>query len=492
MLPLPAFAFVDLETTGTRAAADRITEIGIVRVESPDDAGPRVTEWSSLVDPEVPIPPAIQALTGITNAMVAAAPTFSRVATDVLEMLSDCVFVAHNARFDYGFLKHAFARLGKAFSAKVLCTVRLSRRLFPDAEGGHGLDALIARHGLAITDRHRALGDARAIWSFVELLYRTLPAASIDAAIRRLLRMPSLPPQLAPDALDALPEAPGVYVFYGDNPLPLYIGKSVNLRERVAAHFSQDWRSETDLRLSREITRIEHEETAGELGALLREAVLVKSRLPAHNRALRRKHEAGVGECGQGPPRFVPARRHRSRTIVGRAGALRFACVVSRGAASGRARASAVRGAPRTRAACDRPVLRASARALSWRVHWRGIGRSARRAARAGPGAAHDSAVAPCRSRLPARMLGRRRAHRRPCLPRLVLAWHGARRGRARRDRRSAAACAIRWRRHAHVAAASSCRDARLATPDRGARLIRAAHAPRAQPPNAIAPRARR
>jgi DNA polymerase-3 subunit epsilon len=307
MLPLPAFAFVDLETTGTRAAADRITEIGIVRVESPDDAGPRVTEWSSLVDPEVPIPPAIQALTGITNAMVAAAPTFSRVATDVLEMLSDCVFVAHNARFDYGFLKHAFARLGKAFSAKVLCTVRLSRRLFPDAEGGHGLDALIARHGLAITDRHRALGDARAIWSFVELLYRTLPAASIDAAIRRLLRMPSLPPQLAPDALDALPEAPGVYVFYGDNPLPLYIGKSVNLRERVAAHFSQDWRSETDLRLSREITRIEHEETAGELGALLREAVLVKSRLPAHNRALRRKHEAGVGECGQGPPRFVPA-----------------------------------------------------------------------------------------------------------------------------------------------------------------------------------------
>ncbi|MGE5170312.1 MAG: exonuclease domain-containing protein [Rudaea sp.] len=307
MLPLPAFAFVDLETTGTRAAADRITEVGIVRVESRGDALPRVTEWSSLVDPEVPIPPAIQALTGITDAMVASAPTFSRIAADVLDALHGCVFVAHNARFDYGFLKHSFARLGKTFSAKVLCTVRLSRRLFPDAEGGHGLDALIARHGLAIADRHRALGDARAIWSFVELLYRTLPAESIDAAIRRLLRVPSLPPQLAPDALDALPEAPGVYLFYGDNPLPLYIGKSINLRERVASHFSQDWRSETDLRLSREIRRIEHEQTAGELGALLREAVLVKSRLPAHNRALRRKQEAGIGERGAGAPRFVPA-----------------------------------------------------------------------------------------------------------------------------------------------------------------------------------------
>jgi DNA polymerase-3 subunit epsilon len=320
MLPLPAFAFVDLETTGTRAAADRITEIGVVRVESQGDGNPRVTEWSSLVDPEMPIPPAIQALTGITDAMVAAAPTFSRIAGDVLDMLSGCVFVAHNARFDYGFLKHAFARLGKGFSAKVLCTVRLSRRLFPDVEGGHGLDALIARHSLAISDRHRALGDARALWSFVELLYRTLPAASIDAAIRRLLRMPSLPPQLAPDALDALPEAPGVYVFYGDNPLPLYIGKSVNLRERVAAHFSQDWRSETDLRLSREIRRIEHEQTAGELGALLREAMLVKARLPAHNRALRRKLEAGIGECGHGPPRFLPAIGIDARRLPGSLG----------------------------------------------------------------------------------------------------------------------------------------------------------------------------
>ena len=306
MLPAPAFAFVDLETTGTRAGADRITEIGIVRVEREPGGSMRVTEWSTLVDPEVPIPPAIQALTGITDAMVASAPAFSTVAGDVLHLLAGCVFVAHNARFDYGFLKHAFARLERRFSARVLCTVRLSRRLFPDAQG-HGLDALIARHALDAADRHRALGDARAIWSFVQLLYRELEHAQVDAAVKRILRIPSLPPQLPADAIDALPEAPGVYLFYGDNPLPLYIGKSINLRERVGAHFSQDWRSETDLRLSQEIRRIEHEETAGELGALLREAVLVKSCMPAHNRALRRKSEAGILEIDNGSPTFVAA-----------------------------------------------------------------------------------------------------------------------------------------------------------------------------------------
>jgi DNA polymerase III subunit epsilon len=306
MLPLPAFAFVDLETTGTRAGDDRITEIGIVRVDNEDVDRLRITEWSSLVDPEIPIPPAIQALTGITNAMVASAPSFSAVAQDVVGVLAGCVFVAHNARFDYGFLKHAFARLGRRFSARVLCTVRLSRRLFPDADG-HGLDALIARHGLNGDNRHRALGDARAIWSFVELLYREQPRERVDAAIKCILRMPSLPPQLPRDAIEALPEAPGVYLFYGDNPLPLYVGKSINLRERVAAHFSQDWRSETDLRLSQEIRRIEHERTAGELGALLRESALIKARLPAHNRALRRKEEAGIAEWDDGAPRFIAA-----------------------------------------------------------------------------------------------------------------------------------------------------------------------------------------
>lgn len=303
----PSVAFVDLETTGTHAGEDRITEVGIVRVDE-DAAGgpPRVHEWSSLVDPEVPIPPVIQALTGITDAMVRGAPTFPAVAREIEERIADCVFVAHNARFDHGFLKHAFARAGRPFSARPLCTVRLSRRLFPEAHG-HGLDAIVARHQLAVTDRHRALGDARALWSFVEVLYRTLPPEVIESAVKRILKIPSFPPQLPPDILDTLPERPGVYLFYGSNPLPIYVGKSINLRDRIASHFAGDWRTETDLRLSQEIRRIEVEETAGEMGALLREATLVKSLLPAHNRALRRKDEAGVLALGAGPPRFVAA-----------------------------------------------------------------------------------------------------------------------------------------------------------------------------------------
>jgi DNA polymerase-3 subunit epsilon len=306
MLPSTTFAFVDLETTGTRAGVDRITEIGIVRADIDSTGSSDVVEWSTLVDPEVPIPPAIQALTGITDAMVASAPTFSAIAGDVQQLLAGCVFVAHNARFDYGFLKHAFGRLDRRFSTRVLCTVRLSRRLFPDASG-HGLDALIQRHALQVEQRHRALSDARAIRSFVELLYREHARELVDAAIRRILRIPSLPPQLPPDAIDALPASPGVYLFYGENPMPLYIGKSINLRERVGAHFSQDWRSETDQRLSQEIRRIDYEETAGELGALLKEAALIKSQLPAYNRALRRKLEAGVLELVDGLPRFVAA-----------------------------------------------------------------------------------------------------------------------------------------------------------------------------------------
>jgi DNA polymerase-3 subunit epsilon len=284
MFPDPV-AFVDLETTGVTAGGDRVTEIGIVRVESG-----RITEWSSLVNPDCSIPAAIQALTGITNAMVANAPRFADVADEVATRIAGCVFVAHNARFDYGFLKHEFGRLGRTFTAKVLCTVKLSRRLFAHA-ARHSLDNLIERHRLPSHDRHRALGDARILWEFVQALYRDRCADEIDAAVARILRVPSLPPQLPADALDAIPESPGVYRFYGLNPMPLYVGKSVNLRERVASHFSSDYRSASDLRLSSEIVRIEFEETAGELGALLRESQLVKSLFPAYNRRLRRRFD---------------------------------------------------------------------------------------------------------------------------------------------------------------------------------------------------------
>ena len=300
----PSIAFVDLETTGTAAAGDRVTEVGIVRVD--EERG--VSEWSTLVNPDCSIPPEIQVLTGITNAMVAGAPTFAQIADEVAARVAGSVMVAHNARFDYGFLKHEFARLGRAFTAKVLCTVKLSRRLYPDA-ARHNLDAIVARHALPANDRHRALGDARILWAFLQAIYRDKAPAEIEAATRRILKTPSLPPQLPADALDAIPEAPGVYRFYGANLLPLYIGKSVNLRERVAAHFSSDYRSANDLRLSSEIARIEFEETAGELGALLRESHLVKGLLPAYNQRLRRRADMVALHVASepAPPDYVPS-----------------------------------------------------------------------------------------------------------------------------------------------------------------------------------------
>jgi DNA polymerase-3 subunit epsilon len=297
----PRLAVVDLETTGTDATRDRVTEIGIVCVEN----GVVAEEWSSLVNPEEPIPAEIQALTGITDAMVRNAPTFGELYDEVVKRLGDCVFVAHNARFDYGFIKNEMRRLGAKYTADVLCTVRLSRRLEPE-RAQHGLDAIVERHGLMAEGRHRAMGDARLAWQFLHKMARDYPD-DIAGAVKGLLRIPSLPPQLAPDALAGLPEGPGVYVFYGVSELPLYIGKSINLRDRVRAHFSSDHMSANDSRLALEIRRIDFEETAGELGALIRESQLVKQSTPLLNRMLRRNGELAFVRLRDlsRPPEFV-------------------------------------------------------------------------------------------------------------------------------------------------------------------------------------------
>ncbi len=279
-----SFAIVDLETTGMSPTADRITEVAVMSV----DAGKIVDEWSSLVCPEMSIPPAVQALTGISNEMVEAAPRFAEIAKEVWKRIDGRVFVAHNARFDYGFLKNEFRRLGFRFQAPVLCTVRLSRALYP-TQRGHGLDALAARHGLRVADRHRALGDVRLVWQFLQAAQNERNADAVNEAIAGLLKTPSLPPGLRKEELEGLPEGPGVYLFYGLNALPIYVGKSVHLKDRVLSHFSGDHRSAKDMKLSAAIRRIEFEEHCGELGALLREAELVKSLQPLYNRQLRRR-----------------------------------------------------------------------------------------------------------------------------------------------------------------------------------------------------------
>lgn len=300
------WCFVDVETTGASPARERVTEVGVVSVDIDGDQW-RVSEWSSLVNPGMPIPAEIQWLTGITNDMVRSAPSFAELAEPLFDRLHDAVFVAHNARFDYGFLKAEFGRVAMPWRAATLCTVRLSRLLYPD-RGPHTLDAIVARFGLEGEQRHRALGDARVLWRLLQRLYERHPRAEIDAAIERVLARPSTPPALPPHALDEIPHAPGVYQFFGANAHPIYIGKSVDLRTRVANHFARDHASGADLRLSQEVQRVGWEETAGEIGAWLREAELVKTKLPAHNVALRRKlNQAFFTLDAIGRPRFVKA-----------------------------------------------------------------------------------------------------------------------------------------------------------------------------------------
>ncbi|MDH5578869.1 MAG: exonuclease domain-containing protein [Betaproteobacteria bacterium] len=279
-------AIVDLETTGAHPVHDRVTEVAVIEVDGGEVSG----EWSTLVNPETAIPGAIQALTGITNDMVADAPTFGRLAQELHERLAGRVLVAHNARFDYGFLRQEFQRAGLSFRAKTLCTVKLSRRLYPE-HPRHNLDSLIARHNLDCRARHRALGDADAVWQFLRVAAAERGDEIVAVAARQVAQQPSLPPHLDRAMLDAIPEAPGVYLLYGESGAPLYVGKSVDMRSRVLSHFADDLRSSREMQLAREVRRVEWQRTAGELGALLREAALVKELLPAFNRQLRRAAE---------------------------------------------------------------------------------------------------------------------------------------------------------------------------------------------------------
>ena len=276
---LDPLVFLDLETTGGSLALDRIIEIGLVEV----DRGELVGEWSTLVNPGRRIPHAIQVLTGITDEMVAGAPAFAQIAATLAARLQGKVLAAHNARFDYGFLKAEFHRARFQYTAPVLCTVKLSRRLFPQ-HLRHNLDALITRHSLFCIDRHRALGDARVLWELAQIWRREVDPQALAFACTELLRRPAVPAGLPADLFDTLPEAPGAYVFYGEGDTPLYVGRSANIRSRVLAHFSGDRRSGKDQRIAHDVRRVECIETPGELGAQFEASRLIAKLQPEHNR----------------------------------------------------------------------------------------------------------------------------------------------------------------------------------------------------------------
>jgi DNA polymerase III subunit epsilon len=296
--------FVDLETTGGSAAHDRITEVGIVRVTN----GELVEEWSSLVNPERPIPAYVEAFTGISNEMVAGAPHFGEIAGTVREKLQGAVFVAHNARFDYSFLRSEFLKSDVNFSAKVLCTVKLSRRLFPEFVR-HNLDAVMERNGLTCGARHRALGDARVLHDFWVKLRRDVEERRLAAAVQTVLGAHKLPAHLPPDLLDDLPDGPGAYRFFGDDDVLLYVGRSNSLRSRVSGHFAAEGADSKDRRLSRDVRRIDWVETAGELGAVLREAEWIRTQKPLYNQRSKSKAQPHTLRGGTWPTPAGPAYR---------------------------------------------------------------------------------------------------------------------------------------------------------------------------------------
>mgnify|MGYP006394835139 CR=1 FL=1 len=276
------FAFLDIETTGGSAGSDRITEIGIRFWRD----GETIGQWQTLINPERRISAFIEQLTGINNEMVREAPVFEEIADELQEQLEGKIFVAHNARFDYGFIKSEFRALGRLFSAKVLCTVKLSRLLYPEHRR-HNMDSLIARHGLDQVERHRAMGDVQAMLQFFETVIDEKGQGAVEAGVRTLLKRPSVPSNLPADVLNELPNAPGVYRFYGENDVLLYVGKSTNILQRVSSHFSGDHNTSRGVRISESLRRVEWTETAGELGALLLELKQIKSLNPLFNRRSR-------------------------------------------------------------------------------------------------------------------------------------------------------------------------------------------------------------
>lgn len=281
MLP-SSLVFLDTETTGLSVRKDRIIEIGLIRVED----GKEVARYQTLLNPGTYLSPFITSITGILSDELVNAPFFEDIHRNLLELLDGAVLVAHNARFDYGFLKNEFLRCEKRFWIKHVCTAKLSRTLFPEFPH-HNLDSIIQRYNISVAKRHRAFDDAYVLWEFYQKLHKTVSLETLEGAITQQFHHPSLPNLLPKEQLDTLPHAPGVYIFYGEHGMPLYVGKSVNLKDRVRSHFSSDHTSSKEMKLSQQIQSLESIQTAGELGALLKEAQTIKELQPLYNRKLR-------------------------------------------------------------------------------------------------------------------------------------------------------------------------------------------------------------
>ncbi len=275
------YAVIDIETTGGSARHERITEIAVYV----HDGMRIIEEYSTLVNPERNIPYFITSMTGITNEMVEDAPKFFEVAKKIVEITEGKVFVAHNARFDYSFIRQEFGMLGYNFRRPLLDTVSLSRKLLP-GHRSYSLGNLCNDLGIEINGRHRACGDAMATVRLLELLLEKDRELNSGSLIRNR-KAAKLHPSLDTALLADIPEEPGIYYFYNDKGDVIYVGKSCNLSQRINTHLSNNT-SGRAMEMRSQIADISWECTGSELIALLLESAEIKSRKPLYNRAQRR------------------------------------------------------------------------------------------------------------------------------------------------------------------------------------------------------------
>jgi DNA polymerase-3 subunit epsilon len=275
--------FADIETTGLGARSGKIIEIALIRVEQ----NKIVNEFHSLINPGQHLPDWISSLTGILDTDLDGQPLFDEIADKVAKICEGAVFIAHNVRFDYSFIKNHLADCGYDFKPELLCTVRLSRTLYP-GERSHKLENIIYRHGIKVPARHRAYEDAKVLWEFCNVAFKEHGKEVFDTAVAKQLKRRSMPPNLHPEIIGSISNNPGIYIFEDSEGKPIYVGKSIHLRQRVMSHFSSDTESNKEMRMSLNVHNIKTIETANELDALLLESRLVKEMLPLYNSKLRR------------------------------------------------------------------------------------------------------------------------------------------------------------------------------------------------------------
>lgn len=272
------YAIVDIETTGSYAAGNGITEIAIFIF----DGKAVVESYQTLINPCQQIPRYITALTGISNEMVAAAPTFEEVAETIYTLLHDKVFIAHSVNFDYSFVKGQLASCGYQLNVKKLCTVRLSRKIIPGYPS-YSLGNLCHHLGIVISDRHRAGGDAAATVQVFSLLLEKDTDQFIQKSLSKLSKEQVLPPNVPKDHFDKLPYTPGVYYFHDEKGKVIYVGKAKNIRYRVNSHFSNNSQSRQKQNFMRHTHSISFESCATELMAQILESTEIKKRWPVFN-----------------------------------------------------------------------------------------------------------------------------------------------------------------------------------------------------------------